>query len=74
MPTRRLLEVLGMLMVGEGVLMLLYPRRHLALWEGGPWWYREAVEGFIRYPNLTRAVGGLEAGLGLWLATRQMPR
>jgi hypothetical protein len=69
---RRVTEILGLLMIGEGVMAALYPRRYLGLWRFGPRWMRAMVDEFTRHPEATRAIGGLEAGLGLWLATRQL--
>ncbi len=70
---QRAMEFLGLLMIGDGVLALLYPRRHPALWRGGPRTYREAIDFFTRNPELTRLLGGLEVALGLWLARKQFP-
>ena len=33
---RRIAELFAMLMIGEGVLTLIVPRRHSLLWEFGP--------------------------------------
>lgn len=70
---RRLLELGAMMAIGDGVLAMLYPHRHVELWEGGPSPYRELVAWCDRHPNRTRALGAVEVGLGLWLATRQYP-
>jgi hypothetical protein len=67
---RRIAEVVAMLMIGEGVLTLVAPRRHSLLWEFGPEGYKRAIEAFAEYPTLTRLVAAAEAGLGLWLALR----
>ena len=70
MGMRRIAEVVAMLMIGEGVLTLVAPRRHSLLWEFGPESYKRAVEAFAEHPTLTRLVAAAEAGLGLWLALR----
>ena len=57
-----------MLMIGEGVLTIIAPRRHSLLREYGPEGYKRAMEAFAEHPTLTRL--GAEAGLGLWLALR----
>ena len=67
---RRLAELFAMLMIGEGVLTLVVPRRHSLLWEFGPEGYKRAIEAFAEYPTLTRLVAAAEARLGLWLALR----
>ena len=70
MGMRRIAELLAMLMISEGVLTLVAPRRHSLLWEFGPEGYRRAVEAFAEHPTLSRLVAAVEAGLGLWLALR----
>lgn len=71
MIAERAAECLAMLMIGDGVLALVEPRRHLRLWEDGPSWWRGLVEPFVRRPNLTRCLGAGEIALGIWLAARQ---
>lgn len=71
---RRVLESVGMMMIGDGLLGTVGPERHCLLWQRGPAPWRRAVSLFTRHPNLTRAVGVAETGLGLWLATRQRAR
>jgi hypothetical protein len=70
MGMRRITELVAMLMIGEGVLTLIAPRRHSLLWEFGPEGYRRALEAFAEHPTLSRLVAAAEAGLGLWLALR----
>ena len=70
MGMRRIAELIAMLMIGEGVLTLVAPRRHSLLWEFGPEGYRRAIEAFAEHPTLSRLVAAAEAGLGLWLALR----
>ena len=68
---RRILAIVAMLMIGDGVLALLFPRRHLLAWKLGPPAFQEAMEEFAERPGLTRVIGGAEALLGLWLAFGQ---
>ena len=74
MNKRRVLEVLAMLMIGEGVLMLLFPRNYLLLWKCGTTAFGEAVEDLAERPCPTRVIGLIEALVGLWLAYKQQPR
>ena len=74
MDMRRIVELLAILMIGEGVLTLIAPRKHSLLWEFGPEGYRRAVEAFAEHPTLTRLVAAAETGLGLWLALRVYSR
>lgn len=74
MMPRRLKELTAMAMIGEGVLALLYPEGHVRLWDFDAPVYHEVVEAFAQRPSLTRLVGALEAGAGLWWAARQYTR
>jgi hypothetical protein len=60
-----------MLMIGDAVLGLLYPRQHCLLWRGGPQWWREAIDWFASHPQATRAFAASELIAGLWLARLQ---
>jgi hypothetical protein len=69
----RLKEVLGLMMIGEGVLAMIYPQRYLSLWRMGPQPVRDLVDWCTAHPDTARALAAVEAGAGLWLATRQLP-
>lgn len=73
MAARRLKELVAIALVGDGVVGLAAPRRHSLLWDFGPWWYRKTLEALAGRPNLVRALAGVEALGGLWLALRQYP-
>jgi len=68
---RRALESLAILMIGDGLLAATQPRRHVLLWQSGPRLWRNSIRPFIRNPGLTRLLGVVGLGLGLWLANRQ---
>jgi hypothetical protein len=70
---RRITELLGLLLVGDGVLSAVDPKRHCLLWEVGPELIQKAMDEFARHPAATRVVGAAEAIVGLWLASRQEP-
>jgi hypothetical protein len=79
LDTRRLveartLEVLALTMIGDGVLALLQPERHMLLWRRGPRPWREVSQYFLERPMLTRVVGVASVAAGLWLANRQNAR
>ena len=67
---RRGLELLAMMMIGEGMIIMMQPRRHMRLWRMGPPQLRDLVLEFERRPALSTAMGAAEAALGLWLASR----
>ncbi|QDV35793.1 hypothetical protein [Tautonia plasticadhaerens] len=73
MIAQRLIQVWATMVVGDGIVAAIEPRRHAALWRGGPAPYREVVDWCHRHPGATRAIGVAWAGFGLWLALRQLP-
>jgi hypothetical protein len=68
---KRIVELMAMLAVGDGVIALAAPRRHSLLWRFGPEGYKRAMEAFAERPALTRLLAAVEVGLGLWLALSQ---
>lgn len=72
MISRRIKESLGLLMIGDGLLCAIFPRKHVELWDGGgPGACSKAMRMFGERPGLTRSLGAVGVGLGLWLAHRQ---
>jgi len=67
----RLMEALAMLVIGDSVLAVVSPRRHVALWREGPQWWERACEPLVRHAGITRALGAAGLGLGIWLAWSQ---
>jgi hypothetical protein len=65
-------EILGLMMVGEGVIAMVHPRGHVRLWEGGARWWQRMMGPFANHPQLTRVVGAVEAVAGFYLASRQV--
>jgi hypothetical protein len=70
---RRVLELVGLAMIGDGLMGALHPRRYAAFWHFGPRAWRAMDEALIARPDLVRVLGLTEAGLGFWLASRQLP-
>ncbi len=66
-------ESFAMMLIGDGILSLMNPRRHVLLWNRGPQFWKNAMEPFAANPNTTRLAGAAEIALGIWLATRQKP-
>ena len=64
-------ETLAMIMIGDGFLTFVNPRRHAQLWQTGPEPWRESMRYLADHPELTRWMGAGEAALGFWLAFRQ---
>jgi hypothetical protein len=72
-PLKLSAELLAILMIGDGVLALTQPRRHMQLWSAGPEPWRNLVSFFEKRPVLTRATGAASIALGLWLASSLKP-
>lgn len=68
--TRRAVETTAIILIGDGVVGALNPQRHARLWLAGPPAWRRAMAPFVERPGFTRALSALEAGLGIWLASR----
>lgn len=64
-------ELLAILMVGDGVIGLVAPRRHSLLWRFGPARYKRIMTAFAERPILARLLSAASIGAGLWLASRQ---
>jgi len=69
--TRRILETLAMLIIGDSILCIVSPRRHASLWLEGPQWWHRAWRPFIEHSAITRILGAFGLGLGIWLAWKQ---
>jgi hypothetical protein len=68
---KQLLDLFAMLLIGDGLLSVLRPRRHCLAWEIGPKVCRDFIDEFAQHPHWTRGAGALELGLGVLLAARQ---
>lgn len=74
MTRNRILDLLGIFLVGDGVVTFLAPKGHSELWAFGPRPYRQLMRWFAEHAAVTRIAGAGEAALGVWLALRQQPR
>lgn len=70
---KRFKSLLAVVMVGEGIVAAMIPRRYTLLWLVGPRSVRQFEAWFVAHPEATRLLGLIEAGLGLTLALRQNP-
>ena len=70
---KRLVQLIALVMVGDGVVGFFKPRWHSLLWDLGPKPYRDLMERFARKPAEARLIYAAEAALGTWLATRLTP-
>jgi len=71
---RRFKEIAAIMIIGEGLIGTLMPRRHMRLWEFGPRGYRNFIKAGSKRPNLVRIASAAGTGLGIWWALRQVSR
>lgn len=69
--TRRIMETLAILTVGDGVIAVVSPREHSLLWEVGPEGARKVARFFAENPNYMRLIGAAQITFGLLFALRQ---
>ena len=74
MAYKRIKEVIGLALLGEGIIGMIAPKKYSLLWEVGPEPLREMMEKAAGNPELMRLIYAAEAGLGLWLAMRQVEK
>lgn len=69
---RRGLELLGLMMIGEGMIALLHPRRYSLFWKIGPAPLQDFLETLAAHRGITRALCIGEIAVGFWLALREI--
>ena len=67
---RRSAEMAAVFMIGDGILGLLQPRRHVALWRSDVAAVDGLVKPFAGRPGRRRAYGLLQIAGGIALASR----
>ena len=72
MLTKRLLELAGLILIGDGLMGLLRPRRHSLLWHFGPELAKAVTEELAEHPQTARAIYAGELALGIVLASIQL--
>ena len=71
MWTKRVRDLIGAFVVGNGVLDLIAPRQRVFLWVFGPERLRKLALWFADHPTAMRLRGIVRIGTGIWLALRQ---
>ncbi len=69
---KRGLELLGLMMIGEGVVGMLFPTHYSRFWKMGPEWMRQVARTCAENPETTRLICAGEIALGLWLAAHEL--
>lgn len=60
----------GLVMVGDGVAGLLWPREYLRKLQVGPKLMNDALEACVQRPALTRTLCLIEVAIGAWIFSR----
>jgi hypothetical protein len=60
-----------MMMIGDGALAVIDPKRHMRLWARGPHLWEMIMQPWVKRPEMTRCLGMLELMAGIWLAQQQ---
>jgi hypothetical protein len=72
MIIKRIFELVGFVLIGDGLMGLLFPRRHSLLWHVGPELAKAITEELADHPKTARTVYAAELALGVALATIQL--
>ena len=73
MILRRLIQLVALLMIGDGVSGLLKPRWHSLLWDIGPEAFQAMMNRLAKNPTKARLLYGAEILVGTWVSTRLTP-
>ena len=71
--TSRAAEMAAIFMVGDGLIGLLQPRRHVDLWKDDALGTEKLVKAFVDRPGRRRLYAVMQIAAGLALAARQKP-
>ena len=71
--TARVAEMAAIFMVGDGLIGLLQPRRHVDLWKDDALGTEKLVSAFGDRPGRRRLYAVVQIAAGLALAARQRP-
>jgi uncharacterized protein YjeT (DUF2065 family) len=69
---KRLFELVGLILIGDGLMGLLRPRRHSLLWHLGPQLAKAVTEELADHPSTARAIYAAELAAGVVLASVQL--
>jgi hypothetical protein len=69
--TKRIKDLIALVLVGDGVLTLIAARDRALLWRFGPERLRKSTSWQADHPLYMRLEGIASIGIGMWLALRQ---
>jgi len=65
--TKRVKHFAAMVLIGDGVMAMVQPRRDARAWKKGPKVWRGSMQWLAKRPGLTRAIGAAQVVGGvLW--------
>ena len=65
----------AMALLGDAVMAIVHPERDLSAWSVGPQPWRSLIKGLRSHPNLTRALGGVQAAAVMyWIVKHDQDR
>lgn len=67
----RVIETLGLVLIGDGMVGLFDTERHLRLWRRGPDEYQETMEELEERPVATKILSLAEIALGFLIVSKQ---
>ena len=72
MARRRIYEIIGTLIVGDGFAFIFAPRRHMLIWVEALEWpvWQKLVQWFADHRAAGRVAGVIEIALGAWMVGR----
>jgi hypothetical protein len=71
MWTKRIKDIIAMLLIGDGALTLIAARNRALVWGFGPERLRKSASWQADYPLFMRLEGMASVAVGVWLALRQ---
>jgi hypothetical protein len=66
MLTRRIKHFTALILIGDGLIACFKPTREARAWRFGPEPWRSLMGALATRPQLSRAVGIAQVGVGLW--------
>ena len=73
MIARRIVQLVALLMIGDGVAGFFKPRWHSLLWDLGPGPYKKVMREAARNPETARWIYLAEVAVGALIASQQTP-
>ena len=77
MWTKRITDIIAMLLIGDGAMTLIGARNRALVWRFGPEGLRRSASWQADHPGIMRLEGAVSIGLGVLLARwqyRELPR